>query len=119
LSLTALERLAEALVPRQVSAGETVIREGEPGRDYFLVERGEVEVRMGDRPINRGGPGDGFGEIALVRAVPRTATVVALTDLSLEVLDSADFIAAIAGPSSAAAVTTLIDERLARSASAG
>ena len=119
LTLTALERLAEGLVPDRVAAGTTIIREGEPGRDYFLIERGEVEVRAAGRPINRGGPGDSFGEIALVRNVPRTATVVALTDLELEVLDSADFLAALAGPASRATAAAIIDERLARSSTAG
>ena len=117
LTLTTLERLAEALVPRHVAAGAMVIREGEPGREFYLIERGEVEVRTGGRPINTGGPGDGFGEIALVEDVPRTATVVAVTDLELEVLDSADFLEAVAGPSVAPAMRRLIDERLARSAS--
>jgi hypothetical protein len=119
LTLTALERLAEGLIPGRVAAGTTIIREGEPGRDYFLIERGEVEVRAAGRPINRGGPGDSFGEIALVRNVPRTATVVAMTDLELEVLDSADFLAALAGPASRATAAAIIDERLARSSTAG
>ena len=119
LPLTALERLAEALVPRRVAAGDVVVHEGEPGRDFFLIESGRVEVRAAGRPINTGGPGDGFGEIALVHDVPRTATVLALTDLELEVLDSDDFLAAVAGPSVAPTMNRLIGERLARSAAAG
>jgi MFS family permease len=119
LPLTALERLAEATRPARSAAGTTIVRQGEPGRDYFVIERGEVEVRVDDRPIARGGPGDGFGEIALVRDVPRTATVVAVTDVELEVVDSADFLAAVAGPTSAAAAASVIDARLARSAATG
>jgi CRP-like cAMP-binding protein len=75
-------------------------------------------VSSAGRPIATGGPGDGFGEIALVRAVPRTATVVARTAVQLEVVECADFLAAVAGPTSAAAAAAVIDERLARSAAA-
>ena len=116
LPLTALERLAEALVPVRHPSGATILRQGDPGRDYFLIESGEVDISVDGRPIVRSGPGDGFGEIALVQDVPRTAGVVARTDVALEVLSSADFLAAVAGPTSAAAAAAVIDERLARSA---
>ena len=115
LSLTALERLAEAVRPVAVPEGTTILREGEPGRDYFLIAAGEVEISAGGRPIATAGPGDGFGEIALIRDVPRTATVVAVTAVELEVVESGDFLAAVAGPTSAAAAAVIVAERLARS----
>jgi CRP-like cAMP-binding protein len=118
LPLTALERLAEAVVPVRHRAGETIVRQGETGRDYYLIESGEVEVQLDGRAITTSGPGEGFGEIALVQDVPRTATVVARTDVELARVASADFLAAVAGPTSAAAAAAVIDERLARSSAA-
>jgi MFS family permease len=119
LPLTALERLAEAVRPVRHAAGTTILREGESGRDYFLIESGVVDVSVGGRPISSASAGEGFGEIALLRDVPRTATVVARTDVELEVVESGEFLAAVAGPTSRAAATALVDERLARSAAAG
>ncbi|HET7031031.1 MAG TPA: cyclic nucleotide-binding domain-containing protein [Candidatus Limnocylindrales bacterium] len=119
LPLTALERLAEAVRPVHVAAGTTILREGEPGRDYFLIESGEVEISAAGHPIATGRAGDGFGEIALLKDVPRTATVVARTAVELELVESSEFLAAVAGPSSAAAAAAVVDERLARSAAAG
>lgn len=118
LPMTALERLGEAMRPQTVAAGTALMTEGEPGTTYVVIVDGDVEIRAGGRPVARCGPGDGLGEIALLRSVPRTATVVALTDIRLEVLGSADFLAAVAGPTSAAAAAAVIDERLARSGSA-
>jgi hypothetical protein len=119
LPLTALERLAEAVRPVGHAAGTTIIREGEPGRDYFLIASGIVDVSVGGHPIATATVGEGFGEIALIRDVPRTATVVARTDVELEVVESAEFLAAVAGPTSRAAATAVVNERLARSAAAG
>jgi MFS family permease len=116
LSLTALERLAEAVHPVRYDAGATILREGERGREYFVIAAGEVEVSAGGRPMGTATAGDGFGEIALLRDVPRTATVVARTPVELECVHSDDFLAAVAGPTSAAAAAAVVDERLARSA---
>jgi MFS family permease len=116
LSLTALERLAEAAHPVRYDAGATILREGERGREYFVIAAGEVEVSAGGRPMGTATAGDGFGEIALLRDVPRTATVVARTPVELECVHSDDFLAAVAGPTSAAAAAAVVDERLARSA---
>jgi MFS family permease len=119
LPLTALERLAEAVRPLRQPAGATILREGEPGRDYFLIASGTVDVSVGGRHVSSATVADGFGEISLLRDVPRTATVVARTDVELEVVESEDFLAAVAGPTSRAAATAVIDEHLARSAGPG
>jgi hypothetical protein len=116
LPLTALERVAEAMRPVQVAPATTLVREGEPGDDYFVIEAGRFEVRHGSRVVSVAGPGDGMGEIALLRAVPRTATVVALDDGSVYRIGAAAFLAAVAGPTSAAAGAAIVDARLARSA---
>jgi MFS family permease len=116
LPLTALERLAEAMRATPVAAATVLVREGEPGAVYYVIAAGRFEVRQGTRVLLEAGPGEGIGEIALLRAVPRTATVVALEDCLVYSLDSAAFLAAVAGPTSAAAAAAVIDERLARSA---
>ncbi len=116
LPLTAIERVAEAMRPVTVAAGTVLVREGEPGDDYFVIADGRFEVRHGARVVSTAGPGDGIGEIALLRAVPRTATVVALDDGSVYRIGAAAFLAAVAGPTSAAAGAAIMDARLARSA---
>ena len=79
LPLTALDRLAESLVPVSYGESEVVMREGDPGDVYVLIEHGEVDVSAEGRSLGTCGPGDGVGEIALLQRVPRTATVVART----------------------------------------
>lgn len=76
----------------QVDAGTVVVREGEPGARFYLVLSGELEVTQDGRG-RRGllGPGDTFGEVALAMHLPRTATVRALTDVSLASCDRAVF----------------------------
>ena len=73
-----LKEIAEHLRPTVLTPGDVVTRAGEPGDEMFFVVRGHVEVRAPDGSmLKRLGPGDFFGEIALVNRVPRTATVVA------------------------------------------
>jgi hypothetical protein len=115
LPMTALERLAGALVPVAYAAGDAIMREGDPGDRYVIIAAGEVDVTAAGRPINRCRPGEGIGEIALVDAVPRTATATAATAVAGYELSSADFCSAIAGPSGLAAARQVAKERLARS----
>lgn len=68
---------------RLVPAGETVMREGEPGGEAYLVERGELRVTRGVVELARLGRGDWVGEMSLLLAEPRSATVVAVTDAQL------------------------------------
>ena len=109
---TTLEELAHALRPLHVPAGAVVVHAGEPGREFFLIDAGEAEVLV-DGGAKAIGPGDAFGEIALLRDVPRTATVRAVTDLDLFALDREPFISAVTGFAPALrAADLLVAERL-------
>jgi MFS family permease len=90
-----IERLARALVPETASAGDVVIRQGDPGDHVYFVESGTVEVTRDGRHIANLGPGEIFGEIALLRAVPRTATVTATSDCTFQTLTRDVFIPAV------------------------
>ena len=104
-----LERLARSMKPVAVTAGETLMREGEPGDQAFLVADGELEVQIGDKPIATLGRCDLVGEIALLRGGVRTATVVAKTDSLLFELDRETFLETLSG---AHAIQSLVDARL-------
>jgi len=113
LPLTGLERLAGALAPRSLAAGEVLMREGEPGDRYYVVASGSLDVSQDGRALRRCGPGEGVGEIALLRRIPRTATVVAAEPTEVFALESADFLAAVSGDArSAAAAERVVGERL-------
>ena len=101
----AVEAAARRLNRLAVPAGATIIREGEPGDRFYIVDSGTVQVLQQGRPIRSLGPGQSFGQIALLRDVPRTATVVAMTDVELWVLDRDAFLFAVAGSSRAAAAS--------------
>jgi len=90
-----IERLARALEPETASVGDTVIRQGEAGDHVYFIETGTVEVTRDGRHIANLGPGEIFGEIALLRAVPRTATVTATSDCTFQTLTREVFIPAV------------------------
>jgi hypothetical protein len=112
LPLTALDRLAEGLVPVAFARGDVVMREGDAGDRYVLIAEGEVEVSADGRHLRTCGPGDGIGEIALLRRVPRTASVVARTDVSAFEIDGSAFLEAVSGPTAAAAAEAIASARL-------
>jgi CRP-like cAMP-binding protein len=74
-----------------VAQGRELIREGQPGREFFIVVDGEAEVRRGGEVVAVRGPGTFFGEMALLLDRPRNASVVALTDMTIEVIERRDF----------------------------
>jgi len=113
LPASTLEHLARSLRPLQVNAGEEIVREGAPGNRFYVLASGEADVSIGGRLTTRLGPGDYFGEIALLREVPRTATVVARTNVELFSLERDEFVAAVTGhPESREAADAVIGARL-------
>ena len=114
LSLVAKEGLASSLEPVDVAAREVVIREGDVGDRFYIVVAGEFDVSVHGEPAGVRGPGDYFGEIALLRDVPRTATVKARSDARLYALDRDDFLETLTNHAAGrAAAETVTEERLA------
>jgi len=108
-----IEHLTAKLIPTAIEAGETVFRQGDPGDRYYIVQSGRCEIWIADEKVAEVGPGEGFGEIALLRDVPRTATVKAVEATRLLALDRDDFIAAVTGHSqSYEAADALVGTRL-------
>jgi CRP-like cAMP-binding protein len=86
-----LDVLLPRLVAVAVAAGEVVIRQGEVGDRFYVVRSGQVRVERDGEELARLGPGEAFGEIALLLDVLRTATVTAAEPSELLALDAADF----------------------------
>jgi putative ABC transport system ATP-binding protein len=91
-----LTDVAEHVKKRHFAAGETIVREGEPGEEFFVISDGEVEVIRADHEVARLRPGDFFGEVALISGEPRNATVVAEGEVDTYVLGKTDFETALA-----------------------
>jgi MFS family permease len=109
-----LEQLARALEPLAAPAGGVVIRQGDHGDRVYVVASGELAVEVDGQAGARLGTGDVFGEIALMRDVPRTATVQAVTASQLLTLGRDEFLAAVTGhPRSAAEAEVVVATRLA------
>jgi MFS family permease len=113
LELPVLERLARTALPVTADPGQKVVAEGEHGDRYYVIRNGELAVSTSGTRVRTLGRGDGFGEIALLRDVPRTATVTAIRSSSLVALDREHFLDAVNGsPLSKAAADAVIDVRL-------
>jgi MFS family permease len=113
LPAPAIERLASQLVPVDVAPGTAVVMQGDPGDRFYVIESGRFAVSVDDTPGVELGPGDFFGEIALLRDVPRTATVTATTAGRLQALERHDFLEAVTGhPPSARAADAVVGARL-------
>jgi MFS family permease len=114
LPIVAKEQLARSLVAMTVAPGTEIIKEGDLGDRFYILVRGHVAVRQGDRDTGELGEGDSFGEIALLRDVPRTATVTARDDVEVYALDRSHFLEAVARHAAGrAAAEAVVNERLA------
>jgi hypothetical protein len=116
LSLPALEHLARRLEPVSVSAGQIVFHQGDVGDRFYVIESGEAEVIGDGQRLATLGRGKGFGEIALLRRVPRTATVRAVDELRLQALSIVIFLPVVCGfTPSACEAGTSVDTMINRS----
>jgi CRP-like cAMP-binding protein len=97
-----IEQLAARLGRAQLPAGASAFEQGDAGDEFYVIERGSAEVISDGYPVRALEAGDGFGEIALIRECPRTATVRATTSLVLRTLNRTVFVAAVAGYSPSA-----------------
>ena len=113
LSIATKERIASNLISVPVRAGEVVIQSGDRGDRFYLVGAGELDIDADGRH-STARSADYFGEIALLRDVPRTATVKAAVDSQLYALQRDDFLVAVTGHYAArAAGEAVADARLA------
>jgi len=107
-----LERIARQLDRIQVPSGTEVIRQGDIGDRFYAVDAGSFEILRDGSPIATAVEGDYFGEIALLRDVPRTATVRAMSDAAVWALDQEEFLATMTGlPQAESAARAISEER--------
>ena len=92
-----IERLARSAVMVRFAAGETVLTKGEAGDRFYVIESGRAEIVVSDDLSTFEEAGGSFGEIALLRDVPRQATVIATTDLVLRAIERRVFLAVVTG----------------------
>ena len=97
LSLATVEHLAACLEPVRFDEGEFLIRQGEAGRSFYLIDGGSAAVTQDDRRLRVLGPGAGCGEIALLDDVPRTASVQAMGEVHAFSLERDEFLEAVTG----------------------
>jgi CRP/FNR family transcriptional regulator, cyclic AMP receptor protein len=91
-----LQRLARRTTDIPIDAGQAIIKEGRTGLEFFVIVGGQAEVTRKGKTVGRLGPGDFFGELALLDNSPRDATITALTPMEVIVLTRAEFNAALA-----------------------
>jgi MFS family permease len=101
---TTLEKLAARSAMEEVAAGDTVVTEGDPGDLFYVIAEGEVGVSRGGRNLGTLGPGDQFGEIALIHDTTRTATVIANCATRLVTIDGRDFVDALSSSEAALSI---------------
>jgi CRP-like cAMP-binding protein len=114
LPMTTLEEVACRMTPRRITDGAAILTEGEAGDTFYVLSAGSVEVTQHGTTLHLLGPGESFGEIALLRDVPRTASVRAVDEVEVMVLERDAFLAVVAGDRlSRAAADEVVRQRLA------
>jgi CRP-like cAMP-binding protein len=109
-----LERLAQDAAPRSLSAGELLLREGEPADDLYVLVEGSCQALLSGRVVNVVHAPDVLGEIGVLHRRPRTATVRARTDCRLLRLSGQEFAEAVLARPLATSLLESVDARLAR-----
>jgi Cyclic nucleotide-binding domain/Major Facilitator Superfamily len=113
LPLAVIELLSTELRPHRFAPGTVVVREGDPGEEFHIIASGSASVTVRGTPRPPLGPGDCFGEIALLRDLPRTATITAIDELHTLALGREEFLAAVTGnTTSSLAAESLVTQRL-------
>ncbi len=103
-----IERLARSSERVMVLAGSPVFAEGDHGDRFYVIESGVARVSKSGQPVADLEVGESFGEIALLRDVPRTATVAAVTDLTARAIDRRHFLSAVTGHADASQQAELV-----------
>jgi hypothetical protein len=111
LAMPAIEQLADRLEVQTFVAGESVVTQGDRGDQFYVIEQGTVRVVRNGSVARDLADGDSFGEIAPLRDVPRSASVIAMTTLRLRSLKRDDFLAAVAGPTTSRAAAEQVASR--------
>ena len=110
-----LRELALVADELDLREGRTLVREGQPGREFFVLIEGGVRVSRKGRKLNDLGPGDWFGEIALLTNTPRTATVTATSPIRVLVITDRSFRRVVESmPTIALKVLSTLGQRLAK-----
>jgi CRP/FNR family cyclic AMP-dependent transcriptional regulator len=91
LSKKEIGQISQLATPLEQPAGAVLVQEGKIGHEFIIVLDGEIEIRKGDQVIATRGPGSYIGEIALLDHRPRTATVIATTPVTVEVIGQREF----------------------------
>jgi len=107
-----LESLARGSEMIEFAKGTTIIRQGEPGHHYFVIARGTVEVRVDGARVRSIGRPAGFGEIALLADLPRTATVTTIEPVSVLAIERTQFLAAVTGNDASARIAWALAREL-------
>ena len=97
LDMASLEQLAAYAQPVDVSAGEEPVKQGDAGELFYVIQAGEADILINGFKVTRLGSTDEFGDRALLRHTPRTATVRALTDMRLLAIGRDEFLQAVTG----------------------
>jgi hypothetical protein len=120
LPLAVIELLSTELRPDRFAPGTVVMREGDPGEEFHIIASGSAAVTVRGMPRPPLGPGGCFGEIALLRDVPRTATITAIEELHTLALGREEFLAAVTGnTASSLAAESLVTQRLGQDSPVG
>jgi predicted MFS family arabinose efflux permease len=113
LPFAIVEHLASELKSATYESGDVIIREGEPGERFYVIAEGRARASKDGKQLTEMGAGDSFGEIALLRGIPRTATVVAISRLHARILGREEFLAGVTGdPESVERAAEVVSTRL-------